>query len=150
MFFTSFAVILMKKIRGYPEHGGRVSRQSPRVVATWKYAKSPFWKISAWHGPKTYRPCYKHFPLFISKKTGWNSDIWIFFSEKIQFMPLFRWKSTFSGRPCFITSLWRHTLTDFHDFGINGKRRPFPILWYQTTILWVCQFQIHRGVVTTP
>ena len=41
-----------------------------------------------------------------------------------QFWPVFRWKSTFSGRPCFVTSLWRHTWTDVHDFGINGKRRP--------------------------
>ena len=23
--------------------------------------------------------------------------------------------------------------TDFHDFSVNGKKRPYPILWYQTT-----------------
>ena len=68
--------------------------------------------------------------------------------RKNQFWPIFRWKSTFSDWPCFITSLWRHTLTDFHDFGINGKRRPYPILWYQTTILCACQFQIQRVVTT--
>ena len=45
----------------------------------------------------------------------------------------------------FITSLRRRMLTDFHDFGINGKKRPYPILWYQTTILWACKFQVHRG-----
>ena len=28
------------------------------------------------------------------------------------------------------------TLTDFHDFSINGKKRPYPILVYQTIILW--------------
>ena len=28
---------------------------------------------------------------------------------------------------------------DFYDFGINGKRRPYPILGYQITILWACQ-----------
>ena len=65
--------------------------------------------------------------------------------KKNQFWPIFPWKSTFSGRPCFITSLWRHKLTDFHDCGINGKRRPLPILRYQTTILWSCQFQVNRG-----
>ena len=48
------------------------------------------------------------------------------------------WKSTFSGWSCFITSLWCHTLTDFHDFGINGNRRHHPILWYH----WACQFKI--------
>ena len=41
-------------------------------------------------------------------------------------------------------------LTDFNDFGINGKRRPYPIPWYQTIILWARQFQVHKGVVTTP
>ena len=62
-------------------------------------------------------------------------------------------KSTFSGRPCFITSLWRHTIIDFHDFGINGKRTPYFLLWYQTTInyytLGVSKFKF-TGVVTTP
>ena len=62
----------------------------------------------------------------------------------------FHWKSAFWVRPCLKTSLWRHTLTDFHDFGISGKRRPYPIPWYQTIILWACQFQVHKGVVTTP
>ena len=36
-------------------------------------------------------------------------------------------------------------LTDFHRFCINGEKRPYPILWYQTIILWACQFQIHSG-----
>ena len=53
------------------------------------------------------------------------------------------------GRPCLKTSLWRHTVTDFHDFGINGKRRPYPILWYQTITLWACQFQVRKGGVVT-
>ena len=54
------------------------------------------------------------------------------------------WKSAFWVRPCLKTSLWRHTSTDFHDFGINGKRRPYPIPWYQTIILWARQFQVHK------
>ena len=62
----------------------------------------------------------------------------------------FHWKSAFWVRPCLKTTLWRHTLTDFHDFGISGKRRPYPIPWCQTIILSACQFQVHKGVVTTP
>ena len=91
--------------------------------------------------------------LLCKQKTGWNSDIWNFFSEKIDFFSVlvyFHWNSAFWVRPCLKTSLWRHTLTDFHDFGINGKRRPYPIPWYQTIILWARQFQVHEGVVTTP
>ena len=42
------------------------------------------------------------------------------------------------------------SLTNFHEFGINGKRKPYPIPWYQTIILWARQFQVHKGVVTTP
>ena len=64
---------------------------------------------------------------------------------KIQFCPIFPWKSAFSGRPCLKTSLWRHTLADFLNFGINGKGRPSPILWYHTLILWACQSQVHEG-----
>ena len=72
------------------------------------------------------------------------------FWAKIQFCPIFPWKSAFSGRPCLKTSLWHHTLADFQSFGINGKERPTPILWYHTFILWACQSQVHEGVVTTP
>ena len=70
------------------------------------------------------------------------------FSEKMDFLSILvyvHWKSAFWVRPCLKTSLWRHTLTDFHDFGINGKRRPYPIPWYQTIILWARQFQVHKG-----
>ena len=65
-------------------------------------------------------------------------------------MVYLHWKSAFWVRSCLKTSLWRHTLTDFHDFGINGKKRPYPIPWYQTIILWARQVQVHKGVVTTP
>ena len=36
-------------------------------------------------------------------------------------------------------------MTDFHDFGINRKRRPYPILWYKTTTLLARKFHFHRG-----
>ena len=91
--------------------------------------------------------------LLYMQKTGWKSDIWNFFSKKIDFLSILvyvHWKSAFWDWPCLKTSLWRHTLTDFHDFGINGKRRPYPIPWYQTNILYARQFQVHKGVVTTP
>ena len=89
------------------------------------------------------------FPFFISKKPGeiptfgtFLAKKWIFFSILVYF----HWKSAFWVRPCLKTSLWRHTSTDFHDFGINRKRRPYPIPWYQTIILWARQFQVHKGV----
>ena len=94
------------------------------------------------------------FPFFISKKPGEITIFGTFLAKKMdfffQFWVYFHWKSTFWVRPCLKTSLWRHTLTDFHDFGINGKRRPYPIPWYQKIILWARQFQVHKGVVTTP
>ena len=93
------------------------------------------------------------FPFFISKKPGEIPIFGTFFSEKMDFVSIwvyFHWKSAFWVRPCLKTLLWRHTLTDFHEFGINGKRRPYPIPWYQIIILWARQFQVHEGVVTTP
>ena len=90
--------------------------------------------------------------LLYMQNTGWNSDIWNFFSEKMDFLSILvyvHWKSDFWVRPCLKTSLWRHTLTDFHDFGINGKRWPYPIPWYQTITLWARQFQVHKGGVVT-
>ena len=89
------------------------------------------------------------FPFFISKKPGEIPIFGTFFSEKIvvffSILVYFHWKSAFRVRPCLKTSLWRHTLTDLHDFGINGKRRPYPIPRYQTIILWARQFQVHKG-----
>ena len=86
--------------------------------------------------------------LLYMQKTGWNSDIWNFLAKKWIFLSILvyvHWKSAFWVRPCLKASLWRHTLTDFHDFGINGKKRPYPIPWYQTIILWARQFQVHKG-----
>ena len=89
------------------------------------------------------------FPFFIHKKQGEIPIFGIFLAKKWIFffsiLVYFHWKSTFWVRPCLKTSLWCHTLTDFHDFGINGKRRPYPIPWYQTIILWARQFQVHKG-----
>ena len=84
------------------------------------------------------------FPSFISKN---RVKFWYFelFLAKIQFCPIFPWKSAFSGRPCLKTSLWRHTLADFQNFGISRKGRPSPILWYHTLILWACQSKVHGG-----
>ena len=83
--------------------------------------------------------------LLYREKTGFKFDIWNFLVKKIkkqknkkQCWPIFRRKSTFSGRSCFITSLWRHTLTDFLDFGINGKRRPYHILKRWVTCHLIC------------
>ena len=86
--------------------------------------------------------------LLYKQKTGWNSDIWNFFSEKIDFFSIlvyFHWNSAFWVRQCLKTSLWRHTLTDFHDFGINGKRRPYPIPWYQQSYFGPVNFKFMRG-----
>ena len=91
--------------------------------------------------------------LLYMQKTGWNSDILNFFNEKMDFFSIlvyFHWNSTFESGHVWKRHCDVHTLTDSHDFGINGKRRPYPIPWYQTIILWACQFQVHEGVVTTP
>ena len=139
-----------KKPGGTPEDGGRVSRQSSKVRGGgWlppqnilsrhfeKYLHGMVLKLSG-HVRNT-------ISLLYLQKTRWNSDIWNFFSEKVDFLSILvyvHWKSAFRVRPCLKTSLWRHTLTDFHDFGISGKRRPYPS-WYQTIILWARQFQVH-------
>ena len=121
------------------------------MVATSKYFKSPFWKkISSWYCPKLTEHVRNSIFLLYKQKTGWNSDIWNFFWRNFNFCPIFHWKSAFLGRPCLKTSLWRHTLADFQNVGINGKGWPSPILWYHTLILWACQSQVHEGVVTTP
>ena len=37
-------------------------------------------------------------------------------------------------------------VTDLHDFGINEKKRPFPILWYKKNIYFGCvNFKITGG-----
>ena len=55
------------------------------------------------HARNTISILYKQKKKKKKKKntTGWNSDILNLFSEKNQFWPIFRWKSTFAGRPCF-------------------------------------------------
>ena len=142
----------MKKPGGTPLRWGRVSRQSSKVRGGWlppqnilsrhfeKYLHGMVLKLSG-HVRNTVS-------LLYMQKTRWNSDIGNFLSEKMDFLSILvyvHWKSAFWDRPCLKMSLWRHTLTDFHDFGINGKRRPYPIPWYQTNILWACQVQVHKG-----
>ena len=90
--------------------------------------------------------------LNMQKKTGGIPICGTFLAKKwifCQFWSMFTENPL--SEPCqFLkTSLWRHTLTDFHDFGINRKSRPYSIHWYQTNMLWARQFQVHKGVVTT-
>ena len=40
-------------------------------------------------------------------------------------------------------------MTDFHDFGIKQKKRPYPILWYQTTELWAWQSPLRKTCYKT-
>ena len=125
--FTSFAVSLMKKIWGNPLTWGRVSRQSPRV----RGGSLPNENILSRHFEKKYMhdldlKLTKHVRNTIMKFRYLELSS----EKKNQFWSKFRWKSTFSVRAWFITSLWRHTFTDFHDFGIKGKKRPYPIVWY--------------------
>ena len=140
----------MKKKWGSPKMGvgWAIKVQRWGVVATSKYFKSPFWKYLHGMVLKLSGHVWNAISLLYKQNTGWNSDIWNFFSEKIEFFTIlvyFHWKSTFWVQPCLKMSLWCHTLTDFHDFGINGRRRPYPIPWYQTIILWAHQFQVHKG-----
>ena len=56
------------------------------VVTTWKYFKSPFWKISAWYGPNTYRTCWKHhFPSLQAKNQVKFRYLELFLAKKINF-----------------------------------------------------------------
>ena len=88
------------------------------------------------------------FPFFISKKPGKSPTFGTFLAKKLilffSVLVYFHWKSDFWVRPCLKTSLWRHTLIDFHEFLSNGKGRPYPIPLYQTVILWAHQFQVHK------
>ena len=136
----------MKNIRGYPLSRGRVSRQSPRV--------------RGWLPPENI--LCRHFEmdlkltdhvrntvsLLYKQKTGWNSDIWNFFSEKFIFGLYLAENRHFQVGHVLLRHCDVIRLTDFHDFSINGKRRSYPMLWYQTTrgpILWAYQFQHHGG-----
>ena len=89
------------------------------------------------------------FPSFISKKPSEIPIFGTFFGENSILPYIFPWKSAFSGLPCLKTSLWRHTLADFQNFGINEKGRPSPILWYHTPYFGPVNLKF-MGVVTTP
>ena len=45
--------------------------------------------------------------------------------------------------------LWRHTLTDFHDFGINGKGDPTLYHGTKQSYFGPVNFKFIKGVVTT-
>ena len=144
-----------EKIRGYPLSGGRVSRKSPRareVVPTWNYFKSQFWKkkiCMIWTN-NLQNMFETVFPFFKSKNRV-KFRYFTPFSEKKKFWPIFHCKSTFLGRPWFITSLWRHRrhgLTDLHDFGINRKKRPYTMVPNNYTL--GLSISSSQGVVTTP
>ena len=65
--------------------------------------------------------------LFYKQHLGWNSDIWNFFSEKKSILAYISLKINIFRSTMFFASLWRHTLTDFYDFGTSGKKRPYSI-----------------------
>ena len=81
------------------------------------------------------------FPFLISKKAGKILIFGTFFSEKNYFGQYFTENLHFQVGHVLL----RHfdVMTDFHDFGTNGKERPYLILWYQTTIglLWLVNFK---------
>ena len=69
--------------------------------------------------------------LLYKQRTGWNVDIWNFFSEKNNFGHFglyFAENQHFLVGHVLITSLWSHTSTDFHDFDINRKMRLYPTM----------------------
>ena len=86
------------------------------------------------------------FPSFISKQPGEipifgkNSDL------KKNFAYVF-WKSAiFDVRPCFMTSLWCHTLDVCTYFGMYGKTRLIAIiLWYKLDVCDELIFQNYKG-----
>ena len=59
------------------------------------------------------------------KKKNDKSPIFRTFLAKNQFLPILCWKSTFAGRSCFSTSLWRQRLTDFQDI-VYWKEETIP------------------------
>ena len=93
------------------------------------------------------------FPFFICKKPGEIPIFGTFLAKKWIFLWILvyvYWKFAFWVRPCLKTSLWRHTLTDFHDFGINGKRDPTLYHGTKQSYFGHVNFKFIRGVVTTP
>ena len=82
------------------------------------------------------------FPVFISEKPGEIPIFRTFLAKNNDFFlkfGLFSLKIRFLSPAMFENVIVTSYLTDFHDFSINGKRRPYPIPWYQTIILWARQ-----------
>ena len=82
--------------------------------------------------------------LLYRKKTWWNSDIWNFLAEKSILAYISLKIDIFRS-----AMLYYVIVTSYVDryswFWYQWKRRPYTILWFQTTILLVCQFQFTRG-----
>ena len=88
--------------------------------------------------------------LLYKQKTRWNSDISYWFSEKINFGLYISLKIDISSQPRFITSLWRHTLTDFHDSGYQWKEETLPYTMVPNNYTLGMSISNSQGVVTTP
>ena len=87
--------------------------------------------------------------LLYKQKTGWNSDIWNFFSEKIDFFfnfGLFSLKIRFLSPAMFENVIVMSYIDRFSWFWYQWKEETqYPIPWNQTIILWPYQFQVHKG-----
>ena len=91
--------------------------------------------------------------LFYKEKTGWNSDIWNFFSEKMDFFFNFglfslkiRLLSLAMIENVIVTSYVRH----FHNFCINERGDPTLYHGTKQSYFGPVNFKFIRGVVTTP
>ena len=135
-----------------------VSRQSSKVrgvVTTSKYFKSPFWKISAWYGARTFRTCYKHrFPSLYAKNRVKFRYLELFLAKKLIFCQFW---SMFTENPLFETGhVWkRHCdVIRWPIFMILvSMERGDPTLYHGTkqTYFGLVNFKFIRGgVVTTP
>ena len=86
--------------------------------------------------------------LLYKQKTGWNSDIWNFFSEKMIFFFIFGLVFTenlFSSPAMFENVIVTSYIDRFSWFWYQWKEETLPCTMYQTIILWARQFQVHKG-----
>ena len=143
----------MKKTPGVPPKmgvGWAVKVRRWVVVATSKYFKSPFWKKYL-HGMVLKLSGHVRNTIFLlyKQKTGWNSDIWNFFSKKIDFFSFF-----ISLKIRFLSpAMFENVIVIVIFMILAWVKRGDPTLyhqWYQTIILWARQFQVHKGVLATP
>ena len=134
-----------------------MSRQSSKVrgvVATSKYFKSPFWKISAWYGATTFRTCYKHhFPSLKAKNWVKFRYLELFLAKKWIF---FQFWSIFTETPCFESGhVWKRHCDVIHwliFMILVSMERGDPTLYHgiKQSYFGPVNFKFMRGVVTTP